>query len=332
MHRLRGDFQLCGSVRHHVVRGAGQTALAVVLADVTERRIQRAVLAEVRIALRRVHHFAHISAFALLILELLPKLASMAGPEDTSFAAEDSGFTDGKVSAFSTTLWSVVLGAGQDDLTAAAVALERLCRIYWYPIYAFIRRRGSDRPEAEDLTQAFFAHLLEKETLKKADRQKGKFRSFLLASLANFLTNEWDKRQTWKRGGRREIISLDGDATEALYGREAVEVIAPEKLFDRHWASTLMEQVLNRLKQEYTAGDKADLFLKLEPGLTQEVTPGLYAGWAAALGMSEGAVKVALHRLRRRFGELLRSEIAQTVASPAEVDEEIRYLFTAISA
>jgi RNA polymerase sigma factor (sigma-70 family) len=256
----------------------------------------------------------------------------MADLEDTSLVVEDSSFGNGKVSAFSTTHWSVVLGAGQNNLAGAAGALERLCRTYWYPIYAFIRRRGSDRHEAEDLTQAFFAHLLEKETLKKADRQKGKFRSFLLASLTNFLTNEWDKRQTLKRGGRREIISLDGDATEALYCREPVESLVPEKLFDRHWALTLVEQVLKRLNREYTAADKADLFTRLESGLTQEVTPGLYAGWAAALTMNEGAVKVALHRLRRRFGELLRSEIAHTVSSPEEVDDELRYLFTAISA
>jgi RNA polymerase sigma-70 factor (ECF subfamily) len=222
------------------------------------------------------------------------------------------------------------LEAGKTDYGRAVVALERLCTRYWYPVYVFIRRRGSDQHEAEDLTQAFFAHLLERETLKKVDRQKGKFRSFLLAAVANFLTNEWDKRQTLKRGGQNQIISLD-DTAEELYRREPVESLTPEKLFERRWAFTLMNQVLARLKEEYIATDKAELFAQLEPGLTNEGNPGLYADWAAALNMSEGAVRVALHRLRRRFGELLRSEIAHTVATPAEVDEEIRHLFAAIA-
>jgi len=224
-----------------------------------------------------------------------------------------------------------VLGAGQRDLAGATAALERLCRTYWYPIYAFVRRRGSDQHEAEDLTQAFFAFLLEKDTLKKVDRQKGKFRTFLLAALTNFLNNEWDKRQTLKRGGQRQIISLDEAAAEGLYLREPTDSLTPEKLFERRWASTVVEQVLARLKQEYVEGGKAGLFAKLEPALTGEVGTGVYAGWAAALGTSEGAVKVALHRMRRRFGELLRSEVAHTVSSPEEIDDEIRHLFAAIA-
>jgi RNA polymerase sigma factor (sigma-70 family) len=255
----------------------------------------------------------------------------MDGSEDTSFVVEDSSFGDGKVGAFSTTHWSVVLGAGQNNLTAAAVALERLCRIYWYPIYAFIRRRGSSQHDAEDLTQGFFAHLLEKETLKKVDRQKGKFRSFMLAALTNFLNNEWDKQQTLKRGGKIQIISLDETRAEELYSREPVESLTPEKLFERRWAFTLVERVLARLKQEYATANKLKLFEKLERGLTREVTQDVCAGWAAALVMSEGAVKVALHRLRRRYGELLRGEIAHTVATPEELDEEIRHLCASIS-
>jgi RNA polymerase sigma-70 factor (ECF subfamily) len=222
------------------------------------------------------------------------------------------------------------LEAGRTDYSRAALALERLCTRYWYPVYVFIRRRGSEHHAAEDLTQAFFTHLLEKETLKKVDRQKGKFRSFLLTAATNFLTNEWDKRQTLKRGGQNQIISLD-DTAEELYSHEPVELLTPEKLFERRWAFTLMNQVLARLKEEYIATDKAELFAQLEPGLTDGVNPGLYADWAAALDMSEGAVRVAVHRLRRRFGELLRSEIAHTVATPAEVDEEIRHLFAAIA-
>jgi RNA polymerase sigma factor (sigma-70 family) len=236
-----------------------------------------------------------------------------------------------KVSHFSTTNWSVVLEAGRTDVARAAAALERLCHKYWHPIYVFVRRRGSDHHEAEDLTQAFFAYLLEKETLKAVDRRKGKFRSFLLASLTNFLLNEWDRRQTLKRGGQREIISLDEMAAEKLYSQEPVEQFSPEKLFERRWAITIIEQVLARLKSEFAAAGKAELFVKLEAGLTGEVTPGLYADWSAALNMNEGAVKVALHRLRRRFGELLRSEVAYTVADPAEVAGEIRHLLAAIS-
>ena len=232
---------------------------------------------------------------------------------------------------FSTTNWSVVLEAGRTDVKRATAALEHLCGRYWYPVYMFVRRRGSNHHEAEDLTQAFFAHLLEKETLKKVSRQKGKFRSFLLASVANFLTNEWDKRQSLKRGGQSQIISLDEMAAEELYNHEPDGSLTPEKLFERRWAFTLVDQVLARLKTEYVAADKATLFAKLEPGLTGEINPGLYAEWAAALDMSEGAVRVAVHRFRRRFGELLRSEIAHTVATPEEVDEEIRHLFAAIA-
>jgi RNA polymerase sigma factor (sigma-70 family) len=236
-----------------------------------------------------------------------------------------------QVSIFSTTNWSVVLEAGRTDIARAAAALERLCGKYWHPIYVFVRRRGSNHHEAEDLTQAFFAYLLEKDTLKAVDRRKGKFRSFMLASLTNFLLNEWDRRQTLKRGGQRQIISLDEMAAEQFYNQEPVEQFSPEKLFERRWAFTIVEQVLKRLENEHAAAGKAELFTKLEAGLTGEVTPGLYADWSAALNMSEGAVKVALHRLRRRFGELLRSEVAYTVADPAEVAEEIRHLLAAIS-
>lgn len=224
-----------------------------------------------------------------------------------------------------------MLEAGRTDVARAAAALERLCHKYWHPIYVFVRGRGSDHHEAEDLTQAFFAYLLEKETLKAVDRRKGKFRTFLLVSLTNFLLNEWDKRQTLKRGGQHQIISLDEMAAEKLYGQEPVGHFSPEKLFERRWAITILEQVLTRLKNEYAAAGKAELFVKLEAGLTGEVTPGLYADWSAALNMNEGAVKVALHRLRRRFGELLRSEVAYTVADPSEVAGEIRHLLAAIS-
>lgn len=234
--------------------------------------------------------------------------------------------------AFATTHWSVVLRAGQGADARAAWALEQLCRTYWYPIYAFIRRQGSDPHEAEDETQAFFAFLLEKEALRKVDPEKGKFRSFLLAALTNFLNDERDKRQTLKRGGQRQIISLDALAAEERLKLEPVEQLTPVQAFERRWARTLLEHVLHRLRQEYTAENKAKLFARLEPGLTGEVAGAVLAGWAAELGMSTGALKVALHRLRRRYGNLLRREIAHTVASPAELDEEIRQLFAATAA
>jgi RNA polymerase sigma-70 factor (ECF subfamily) len=255
----------------------------------------------------------------------------MNSPEDGSPSEAVSCVDETKPGAFSATHWSIVLAASGNDLSRATAALERLCRTYWYPIYAFVRRRGFGPHDAEDLTQGFFAFLLEKETLKKVDRAKGKFRTFLLAALTNFLANEHDKRQTLKRGGRREIVSLDETVAEGRYLREPVESLTPEKLFERRWANVLVEQVLARLKEEYAASGKADVFAKLEPALTRDTGAGAYAEWVKELGMSEGAVKVALHRLRRRFGEVLRSEIAHTVSSPEEIDDEIRHLFAAIA-
>jgi RNA polymerase sigma factor (sigma-70 family) len=233
--------------------------------------------------------------------------------------------------AFATTLWSMVLEAGTRDDEKAAAALHRLCSIYWYPIYSFIRRRGPNVPEAEDLTQAFFEHLLERKTLERADQNKGKFRSFLLATLSNFLNNEWDKRQTLKRGGRNRIISLDEAAAGGLYMKEPVGNLTPEKLFDRRWAATLVEKVLAQLREEYQPASNAGLLARLEPLLAQEIPAGLYAQLGSEFGVNEGTVKVALHRLRRRFGELLRREVSFTVASAKDLDEEVRYLLSAIS-
>ena len=250
----------------------------------------------------------------------------MDDSEDTSFVTESSGFAEGKVSAFSTTHWSIVEGAGQDNPALAAVALERLCRIYWFPIYAFIRRRGSSQHDAEDSTQGFFAHLLEKESIKKVDRQKGKFRSFMLAALTNFLNNEWDKQRALKRGGKIQIVSLDETRAEDLYIHEPAESLTPEQLFERHWAFAVVERVFDRLKQEYAMADKVNLFEQLQHGLTREMTQEICAEWATSLSVTEGALKIALHRLRRRYGELLRDEIAHTVATPEELHDEIRHL------
>jgi RNA polymerase sigma factor (sigma-70 family) len=236
----------------------------------------------------------------------------------------------GKHGAFLTTHWSLVLAAAQDSPTGEA-ALEQLCQNYWPPVYAFVRRRGSSPADAEDLTQAFFAHLLAKDALAKVERQKGKFRSFLLAALTHFLTNEWAKTQTRKRGGDRQITSLDDDTGEALYRQEPADTLSPERLFDRRWALTLIARALDGLRQEYAAAGKAALFARIEPGLTDEVAPAAYAQWGAELDMNEGAVRVALHRLRRRFGDALRAEVAQAVSRPEEIEEEIRHLLAAVA-
>ena len=244
---------------------------------------------------------------------------------------EYSRVSEKEAGAFATTHWSVVLSVGQDDLTGASAALEVLYRKYWYPLYAFVRRRGVGQHDAEDLTQAFFAFLVEKETLKKVNRQRGRFRTFLLAALTNFLINEWHRQQTLKRGGRYLVFSLDEMTAEEKYLGEPADPVTPEKLFERRWALTLLEQALIRLKQEYIAEGKTEMFAKLQTGLTGELAGDAYTEWASVLGMSRSAVKMALHRMRRRFGEALRDEIADTVASPAEVDEELRHLIAVIS-
>ena len=214
---------------------------------------------------------------------------------------------------FSTTNWSVVLAAVQSDPSAATAALERLCQRYWYPIYAFVRQRGHDGHESEDLTQGFFHFILERQALHRVDRQKGRFRSFMLTALTNFLHNERDKSQTLKRGGRHEIVSLDETFAESVYALEATNGETPETLFERRWASMLVRRVLDELGREHEQRDKGALFAGLQPWLTGEPTGADYDRLAVELGMEAGAVKVALHRMRRRFGELLRSEVAHTV-------------------
>lgn len=232
---------------------------------------------------------------------------------------------------FTTTHWSVVLEAGRTDSGRALVALERLCQDYWYPLYAFIRRRGHSREDAEDLTQSFFAFLMERKAIKSVDREKGRFRTFLLAALTNFLNNELDRRHAAKRGGRHEVVSWDEAEAEDRYRLEPVDRLTPEKLFERRWAFTVVEQVLARLQQEYEESGRLGVFEALQPFLTGEVGPTTHAELAAALKSNEGAVKVALHRLRRRFGECLRRQIAETVAQPEEVEEEIRHLLAALT-
>ena len=232
---------------------------------------------------------------------------------------------------FVTTHWSVVLAAARSDTTRAHAALEKLCRAYWLPIYAFVRRQGRGPHDAQDLTQAFFTRLLEKNFLADADRARGRFRSFLLAALKHFLANEWDKAGAKKRGDGRTTIPLDAAGAEAACGFEAADNTTPDKIFERRWALALLEQVLRRLREEYTREGKVTLFEQLKPTLTEVSRTVRYAEIAAQLGASEGAVKTAVHRLRRRYREILRAEIAETVADPGEIEDEIRNLFAALS-
>lgn len=230
---------------------------------------------------------------------------------------------------FATTHWSVVLAAGHGGSSAASEALEKLCRTYWYPLYAYVRRRGSDVHEAEDLTQEFFARLLDKNSLAGIKREGGKFRSFLLTALKHFLINEWQQRQTAKRGGGKPIISLDELDAEKRYQFEPADSATPELLFERRWAATVLDQVMRRLRERYTADGQAELFEALQSCLTGAKQTLAYAKLAAKLSTTESAVKMAVHRLRKRYGECLRAEIALTVNSPAEVEEEIRCLIAA---
>ncbi|HMC28630.1 MAG TPA: sigma-70 family RNA polymerase sigma factor [Verrucomicrobiae bacterium] len=246
-------------------------------------------------------------------------------------------------SQFTATHWTMVLLAGGDPnvglagtsgsqrATQAAEALERLCRTYWFPLYAFLRRKGYSPHDAEDLTQAFFARILEKGYLKAVDRNKGKFRSFLLGALDHFIANEWRRANAQKRGGKLCFLSLDEQTAEERYLQVAASDLSPEKVLEQRWAMALLEQVLSRLRAEFVAAAKGHLFEQLKIFLTGEKKPAAYSELAATLQTSEAALKMSVSRLRQRYGELLRAEIANTVSSPAEVEEELRNLFAALS-
>ncbi len=230
-----------------------------------------------------------------------------------------------------TTHWSVVLAAVAEDSTQSAHALERLCSTYWYPLFAYLRRSGHEPSDAQDLTQSFFAHLLDKGRLQSVNPAKGRFRSFLIASLKNFLANEFDKRQSLKRGGQFTFLHIDAESGEERYRFEPYHELTPDKAFERTWARATLDAVLGRLQQEYATEGKADLFQTLQAYLSGDKGAAPYSEAANQLGLTESAVKMAVLRLRRRFGESLRQEIAQTVAEPSEIDEEIRCLFAAVS-
>ena len=231
---------------------------------------------------------------------------------------------------FTTTHWSVVLTAREQQSPQAAAASERLCRTYWYPLYAYVRRKGYDAHDSQDLTQEFFARLLARNYLTVADRNRGKFRSFLLGSLEHFLAREWTKAHAQKRGGGQSLFALDDLDAENRYQLEPGHELTAGRIFDRRWATTLLEQAMARLREAYTEGNKGTLFARLAVFLTGNTPESSYAEIAASLNMSEGALKVAVHRLRQRYGELVRAEIAQTVAAPEEVDGELQYLFAVL--
>ncbi len=231
---------------------------------------------------------------------------------------------------FETTRWTLVVAAGGPVTAQSREALARLCEIYWYPLYAYVRRWGYPLDEAQDLTQAFFTRLIERNVVAEANPARGRFRSFLLASLKHFLANEYDRATALKRGGGRPVLSLEFEAAESRYRLEPSDLETPDKVFERGWAAALLACVMGRLAAEQAHAGKRDLFERLRPALAEGAAEASYAEIGAAFGMSEGAIKVAVHRLRHRFGELLREEIAETVADPVEVDEEIRYLLTAL--
>lgn len=230
---------------------------------------------------------------------------------------------------FFTTQWSLVLAGGRPEDGDAGRALSALCQRYWYPLYAYVRRRVASPHEAQDLTQAFFARLLEKNTVAQASPERGRFRAFLLTAMKNFLANEWDKARTQKRGGGQPPLTLDFPLADQRLEPQAADEQSPELIFERQWALTLLETALGQLRDEHLQREKGEQFEQLKPLLAGEAEATLAAA-AKRLGMSTGAVKVAVHRLRRRYRELLRSAIAETVADPSEVDDEIRRLFATL--
>ncbi|HUC86663.1 MAG TPA: RNA polymerase sigma factor [Candidatus Acidoferrales bacterium] len=256
---------------------------------------------------------------------------STSGNTEENQAMPASGSQAGPA-AFVTTHWSVVLTAGHADTARARDALARLCQTYWHPLYAYVRRLGHSPHDAQDLTQEFFARLLAKNFLAGADESRGRFRSFLLSSLKHFLANEWDKARAQKRGGGQIPIPIDPAAAETGCCFEPADQATADKIFERRWALTLLDRVLWRLRRDYVSSGRERLFEQLKPTLTEASRTVRYAEMAARLGTSEGAVKVAVHRLRQQYREVLRAEIAETVSGPDEVEDELRNLFAALSA
>lgn len=224
-----------------------------------------------------------------------------------------------------------MIRAGQDESHKASEALVTLCKMYWYPLYVFVRRQGYAAADAQDLTQGFFVKLLEKNYVQQADKERGKFRSFLVTSLRHFLSNERDRSEAKKRGGGKVSISLDLEDAERRYQHEPADPMTAERLYERRWALTLLDHVLTRLEEQYAAEGKQHLFESLKEHLTREKGSTPYKEIAEKSGLSEGAVKVAVHRLRKNYRQILEDEIAQTVSDPRDIEDELQQLFAVLS-
>ena len=242
--------------------------------------------------------------------------------------SDDSTRRDG---AFHTTRWSMVQRAGREDTPRAGQALEHLCCAYWYPLYAYVRRRGYAASDAQDLTQAFFARLIERRWVGNADSERGRFRTFLLTALSRFLADEWDKGRAQKRGGGVTHVPIQIETAETRYGNEPADHLTPEQCYERRWAVTLLENVLRRLRDEHEREGRAAQFDALHAGLVGDRQTLSYNQMAARLGISEGAARVAVHRLRKRYRQVLRDEIAQTLTPEEDVEEELRHLFAVLA-
>ena len=229
---------------------------------------------------------------------------------------------------FGTTLWTTVLAAGKQSSPDAEAALAKLCQIYWLPVYAYIRKRSSSREQAQDLTQGFFARLLEKNYVARAERSRGRFRSFLLTSVENYLCDQYDRATSLKRGGDQTVLSLDVSLTEE---NEPAAALTPALAFEKRWARSLLDQVMHRLREEYSGSNRLALFDHLQSRLWGDTNSLAYQELSKQLGMSNVHLRVAAHRMRQRYREVLHEEIAQTVSSPAEIESEIRYLLRVVS-
>jgi RNA polymerase sigma factor (sigma-70 family) len=239
--------------------------------------------------------------------------------------------TEGRAQWFATTHWSVVLVAVQGASPNGEAALEKLCRAYWHPLYAYIRRRGYNFHDAQDLTQEFFARLLQQNGLDAVDRDRGKFRSFLLAALNHFLANEHDRAGAAKRGGGQWFLSLDDQAAETACAYELDTNLSPERVYEKRWAITVLEQAFARLRDESVAARRSQLFDQLKDFLADGTDDGDYQALAAKLGMTANALAVAVYRLRQRYREIVRDEVAHTVGSPDQIDDEVRHLMAALA-
>ncbi|HEU5396062.1 MAG TPA: sigma-70 family RNA polymerase sigma factor [Verrucomicrobiae bacterium] len=249
----------------------------------------------------------------------------------STHAAASASSSPPRQAVFATTRWSQVLTAGSNNSTEARSALEKLCQTYWYPLYAYVRWRGYSPEDAQDHTQEFFARLLERRWLERADRERGKFRSYLLSAMNHFLANEWHKARAQKRGGGAPSVPLQFDTAETRYGHEPADHRTPEQNYERRWALALLEEVLRRLAEDYRRDGRAELFAELKGCLVGESALQPYAELALKLQVTEGTVKSAVHRLRLRYRQLLREEIANTVAAPGEVNDELHHLFAVLA-